>query len=351
MKEQELNQETFSNETVDQFFERSIREGLAPWGSPEEEIIRCEKRYETIQGILGLYKQGILNSFLDTIDPNKENFIARKNLEFAEPSERETILTNIVDLVLKKQDEEQKEKNVIIAKFDALNNALLKEAVQHTKVWKRASYEIAGDDLDNFYNRFTNEGFSPLIRNHEYPDPDYDGNGYPPFKQMEFRKEKPDFAFIEVEFIDQETNLQLRFVYEDSHNTDIVNIFLDPRKPTIISDVYSYALTETGYEGHDFLGIPTFNEDWEKLYQLISEFSKNPIKEKPMEEQMADTVLVDMETGERHYYNPETKDWELPKRKVKREKNDKMLKVVAAYKIEQITDEEREMLKKRFKVN
>lgn len=276
-----------------------------------------EKRYRIIDGVLGMYRQGMFNQYLNEIDPNHSNYTARQDLVNSNLTNRTKILDEIVNLTFKKQEEEKD--NEIYFKFDALAEKLLIPGTWQHKTEKKMFYRIDDEkQIKSFYGEFINQGFSHMVRNHDFPNPDNLDRGYPLPERLEYRKGTPDkiaFVLQEHKYEGESAKynrkkIELEFIYEYKGEHDTVQVGLYPDEFRASSMVDSLSYLATGYEGHDLFWVPVFASEWKKLYGLIEEYAVNPIKPRTLDEIMQEFLVTKTSTGKQYEYNPQTGDWD-----------------------------------------
>lgn len=195
-------------------------------------------------------------------------------------------------------------------KIGTLADKLLEPAVQHTEVFKRASYGVTPERLPDFHAQVMSSGFSDLLRGHLDPD-----------TRAYYSYGVPDSATIMINHFDHnmhkgvqsgykqtEVEINMRYRSEDREFNDL-RLILPTDHPRASGFVYSSEYSETGYEGHSWKSKSMGVRDLKDFYDVVENFATLPLIEKSFSEQMAEIKLVNEQTGQELFYSPEVDDW------------------------------------------
>ena len=162
----------------------------------------------------------------------------------------------------------------VLNKFSLLADRLLKPALQHTEVWKSATYQIPEEQKGNLYDELVSSELADLIKDHTDP-----------YTDETYSTETPDRIYILAEDFDhlahpighKWTNLELGLTYaipNDGFNDIKIAITIGESKAT--GYVFSTKYMETGYEGHDHKTQELSLGQLQKLYDLIDKNATVP---------------------------------------------------------------------------
>lgn len=218
------------------------------------------------------------------------------------------------ELLTPQQDEphdQEYAREEILGQFKVLASRLIEPAVRHDETWRRTIYEVTPEQTVKLHEQMMNNSLGEFIEGHRDTN-----NGF------EYRSDNPSMAYViadesGIRGSNTQIDLILNFLYEGPKGFNDIRIKIRAGKPTVRSFVFSDIFVETGYEGHDFFDKEANTAQLKALYDVFNQYSQeeNRIVEEegePFEELKRHIVWLDGQTGQRMFYNPESKNWEVP---------------------------------------
>jgi hypothetical protein len=200
----------------------------------------------------------------------------------------------------------------VFAKFDVLADRLLANSVKHNKVWQRSIFSIDSEKTEQVYGQFRSSSLGVLLEDREGFS-DYRGPNKIP---MDTRN--PVNIAITVEKFGpypgvryQYKELKLIFNYKDMNDQDYcMAVGLRTDHEEIFSYIYQPHMFETGYDGSDHKRLDVDYERLKFLYELLQQNTQgNQVKEKTLDEQLANQKMINEDTGATFYFDPNRRNY------------------------------------------
>ncbi len=221
----------------------------------------------------------------------------------------------------------RKSKQEVIRELSELGSKLLEEGTQMTPSWKRSSFAIPQNQVSKFYNEVITSSFGDLFKNlkgyrqKEGSDKPYD------FEEIGLTCEDPTAVTLQVEQTGYakytKTSFGIAFSYGEGYYLmaqlsnhvqradEIGGVEIEPYDYWDLSSTsYQYSLTETGYEGSDLKQIDYITKNhFENFLNIFRENRGTQIKEHTIDERLSGLKMINNDTNEVFYYDPERKGY------------------------------------------